>query len=133
MEMGLFCNETLFKQHNVPLPTDWASLLNAINVFKSKNIIPISASLGAEAHYYFDHLIMAVGGAKAMNVNPKSDAEIPESWVKGLGLLKVLYDAGAFPAEYRLHGQYRSAPVFPQGGSRHVSGRLLVQRGGSRR
>ena len=96
---GLFCNETLFKQHNVPLPTDWASLLNAINVFKSKNIIPISASLGAEAHYYFDHLIMAVGGAKAMNVNPKSDAEIPESWVKGLGLLKVLYDAGAFPAD----------------------------------
>lgn len=42
---------------------------------------------------------MAVGGAKAMNVNPKSDAEIPESWVKGLGLLKVLYDAGAFPAD----------------------------------
>ena len=34
-----------------------------------------------------------------MNVNPKSDAEIPESWVKGLGLLKVLYDAGAFPAD----------------------------------
>ncbi len=96
---GLFCNVRLFEENNLPLPTDWASLINAIQVFKAKGIIPLSASLGAEAHYYFDHLILAVGGEKAMTANPQTDAEIPDSWTKGLGLLKVLYDAGAFPED----------------------------------
>ena len=96
---GLFCNETLFEEHGVALPTDWNSLMAAIAAFKAKGIIPMSVSLGGEAHYYFDHLILSIGGEKAMAVNPRSEAEIPDSWSRGLSLLKVLYDAGAFPED----------------------------------
>ncbi|MCI8553931.1 MAG: carbohydrate ABC transporter substrate-binding protein [Clostridiales bacterium] len=96
---GLFCNQTLFQEVGVDLPTDWASLMTAIEKFKAAGKIPLSVSLGGEPHYYFDHTILAVGGADAMNHNPRSVEEIPASWSKGLGLLKVLYDAGAFPAD----------------------------------
>lgn len=96
---ALFCNKTLFDKHKVALPDDWASFMAAIKAFKEKKVIPISVSLGGEANYFFDHPILAVGGAEAMLANPKKESEIPESWVKGLSLIKVLNDAGAFPED----------------------------------
>ena len=96
---ALFCNQKLFDEVGANLPTDWASLMDAIQKFKAAGKIPMSVSLGGEPHYYFDHTILAIGGAEAMNHNPKTMEELPQSWVEGLGLLKVLYDAGAFPTD----------------------------------
>ena len=96
---GIFCNKNVFEEAGAALPTDWASLMDAIAKIKAKGKIPLSVSLGGEPHYYFDHSILAVGGAEAMNVNPRSESEIPDSWKQGLSLIKVLYDAGAFPKD----------------------------------
>ena len=96
---GLFCNKTLFAQYNLELPSDWDSFMQAVETFKNNGVIPIAASLGGEAHYFFDHLLLAVGGEEALAVNPTTEAEVPASWAKGLGLLKTLYDAGAFPKD----------------------------------
>ena len=73
---GLFCNKTLFAQYNLELPSDWASFMKAIETFKSNGVIPIAASLGGEAHYFFDHLLLAVGGDEALAVNPTTEAEV---------------------------------------------------------
>lgn len=96
---AIFCNQTLFDEVGAPLPTDWASLMTAIEKFKAAGKIPIAVSLGGEPHYFFDHTILAVGGAEAMNHNPQTEEEIPASWPKGLELIKTLYDAGAFPSD----------------------------------
>ena len=96
---AIFCNRTLFEEVGAPLPTDWESLMTAIEKFKAAGKIPISVSLGGEPHYFFDHTILAVGGAEAMNHNPRTEEEIPASWSEGLGLIKTLYDAGAFPSD----------------------------------
>lgn len=92
----LYCNTRVFEQAGAPLPTDWASLLTAIEKIQAAGKIPMAVSLAGEPHYYFDHLILAVGGDRAMAVNPQSMDEVPDSWIQGLSLLPELYAVGAF-------------------------------------
>lgn len=96
---GLFCNKKLFDRYDLALPSDWNSFMTAIRTFRDNGVIPIAASLGGEAHYFFDHLLLAVGGDEALAVNPTTEAQVPGEWAKGLDLLKTLYDAGAFPKD----------------------------------
>lgn len=93
---ALYCNTRVFEEAGAALPTDWASLLTAIEKIQAAGKIPMAVSLAGEPHYFFDHLILSVGGEKAMAVNPKSMDEVPDSWVRGLSLLHELYAAGAF-------------------------------------
>lgn len=93
---GIYCNKELFDKYNVPLITDWDSLLYAIDVFNQNGIIPISASFVEVPNYWIEHSILAVSGISRHSVNPKSAEEVPAEWSEGLGLLHDLYERNAF-------------------------------------
>jgi len=42
---GLFCNERLFNEYNLSLPTTWDELMKAVDVFQANGIIPITTSI----------------------------------------------------------------------------------------
>lgn len=93
---GLFCNKDLFDQYNVELPTDWASLVTAIETFKENDIIPIACSLNNVPHYWIEFLMLYAAGEEDYTAIPET---APEGWVKGLETFKTLRDMGAFPAD----------------------------------
>ena len=93
---GLFCNKDLFDQYNVELPTDWDSLVTAIETFKENDIIPIACSLNNVPHYWIEFLMLYAAGEEEYTSIPET---APEGWVKGLETFKTLRDMGAFPAD----------------------------------
>ncbi len=93
---GLFCNKDLFDEYNVELPTDWDSLVTAIETFKENNIIPIAVSLNNVPHYWLEFQLLYTAGADEYATIPET---APESWVKGLEVFKTLRDMGAFPVD----------------------------------
>lgn len=90
---GLFCNEDLFEQCNVEIPTDWNSLVAAIEAFKANDIIPVAVSLNQEPHYWAEHLMLYTAGLDSYKSIPE---EAPADWVKGIETFKTLRDMGAF-------------------------------------
>lgn len=93
---GLFCNTDLFEQYNLELPTDWDSLVKAIETFKENGITPIAVSLNSEPHYWLEHLILYTAGLDSYKSIPET---APEDWAKGVETLKTLRDMGAFPED----------------------------------
>ena len=93
---GLFCNKDLFDKYGVELPTDWDSLVTAIEVFKANGIVPIACSLNNVPHYWIEFLMLYTAGVEEFTQIPET---APESWAKGLDLIKELRDMGAFPVD----------------------------------
>lgn len=93
---GLFCNKDLFDKYKVELPTDWASLVKAIETFKANGIIPIAASLNNVPHYWVEFLMLYTAGEESYTSVPE---KAPAEWVKGLETFKTLRDMGAFPED----------------------------------
>ncbi len=93
---GLFCNKDLFDQYDLELPTDWDSMVTAINTFKENGIIPIACSLNNVPHYWIEFLMLYAAGPDEYTQIPES---APEGWVKGLETFKTLRDLGAFPED----------------------------------
>ena len=93
---GLFCNKDLFDQYNVAIPTDWDSLVTAVETFKENGIIPIACSLNNVPHYWVEHTMLYSAGVDEFQTTPET---APESWVKGLETIKTLRDMGAFPED----------------------------------
>lgn len=93
---GLFCNKDLFDQYGLELPTDWEKMVTAIETFKANGIVPIAVSLNNVPHYWVEFLLLSAAGPDSYSVVPK---EVPEEWVKGLDMFKVLRDMGAFPED----------------------------------
>jgi len=93
---GLFCNKDLFDQYGLALPTDWDSLVTAIETFKANDIIPIACSLNNVPHYWIEFLMLYAAGTDEFVTIPET---APEGWAAGLSLFKTLRDMGAFPAD----------------------------------
>lgn len=93
---GLFCNKDLFDQYDVEIPTDWASLVKAIETFKANDIIPFAVSLNNVPHYFVEYLMLYTAGEEGYKSVPD---KAPAEWVKGLETLKTLRDMGAFPED----------------------------------
>lgn len=94
---GLYCNRKLFEDNGLTYPKTWDEFMNCINTFAAAGITPISVSMGAEPHYWFEHLLLAAGGTDALSKNITNVADAPASWTTGFDLCKTLYDAKAFP------------------------------------
>lgn len=93
---GLFVNKELFEQYGLELPTTWANLEKAVEVFKANGIVPFAGPI-AQSHYMIEHFIYASAGAEGhQNV---LDGDVPASWVDGLNNIKALYDNGAFAVD----------------------------------
>ena len=93
---GLFCNKDLFDQYNLELPTDWDSLVTAIETFKENDIIPIACSLNNVPHYWIEFLMLYSSGVDEFTTIPTT---APGGCAEGLSLFKTLRDMGAFPAD----------------------------------
>lgn len=93
---GLFCNKDLFDQYKVEIPTDWDSLVKAIETFKANGIIPIACSLNNVPHYWVEFLMLYAAGEDSYTSVPE---KAPGEWVKGLEMFKTLRDMGAFPED----------------------------------
>ena len=93
---GLYCNKDLFDQYGLELPTDWASLTEAISVFNENDIIPIACSLNNVPHYWIEFLMLYAAGEEGYKTVPET---APQDWVTGLNTFKTLRDLGAFPED----------------------------------
>lgn len=93
---GLIVNKDLFDQYNLELPTTWENLIIAIETFSKTDIVPIAVSFSDEPHYWIEHLILSYGGVQEHRKNLEPGVEAPESWAKGLDLLKELDTKEAF-------------------------------------
>lgn len=103
---GVFCNKALFESAGVALDDikTWDGLMGAIEKFNAKGITPISISLGAIPHYFYDFLMLSNMGTTEYNKFSLADSvkaitDIPESAIGGIALIKDLYDAKAFAAD----------------------------------
>ncbi|MDL2206728.1 extracellular solute-binding protein [Eubacteriales bacterium OttesenSCG-928-N13] len=93
---GLFVNKDLFDQFDLELPTDWAKLELAVATFKENGIVPIAVSLSDIPHYILEFCILSAGPASEHQAKPLSGEAVPESWIKGMEVLRKLNEMGAF-------------------------------------
>ena len=93
---GLYVHTDLFEQYNAPLPKDWASLLEAIRIFRENGIIPIAISLSDIPHYLAEMSVLACATREEQQARPKTYEEVPASWLEAMGVIRELAEAGAF-------------------------------------
>ena len=93
---GLFVHTDLFEQYGAPLPKDWASLLEAIKIFRENGIIPIAISLSDIPHYLAEMSLLACASKEDLAARPKTFEEVPASWLEAMSLIRELAEAGAF-------------------------------------
>ena len=93
---GLYIHTDLFEQYGAPLPEDWASLLEAIRIFRENGIVPIAISLSDIPHYLAEMSLLACASREELQTRPKSFEEVPASWLEAMGVIRELAEAGAF-------------------------------------
>lgn len=93
---ALILRTDIFNACGAPLPTDWASLTEAIRIFREQDIIPISASLSDIPHYVAEMALLATATPEEQQARPKNLDEVPESWERAMEVIRELYDMGAF-------------------------------------
>lgn len=91
---GLFCNKDIFDQYGVEIPTDWDSLVNAIQIFRANNVTPIAVALNHVPHYWIEFLLLYAAGPDGYTTVP---AAADADWARGLLMFKELREMGAFP------------------------------------
>lgn len=94
---GLFANTDLFEAFGAPLPDTWEHLEQAIAIFREAGIVPIAVSLSDIPHYLAECAVLAASTPSDFTARPASIDEVPESWLRGMELIRRLYTLGAFP------------------------------------
>ncbi len=107
---GLYCNTDLFTAHQLPLPTNWEALEEAIAVFSQAGITPIAASMTEVPHYWIEHMILSAGGSSNHRLNPYQ--YVPENWVNALAEMVSLYEMGGFSPNTLTYGNAQAVEEF---------------------
>ncbi len=93
---ALFVNADLFERYGLDLPTDWAKMETAICTFREADIVPISVSLSDIPHYIAEFAMLSSGIPQEYTARPTALADVPDSWYRGMELIRRLYEIGAF-------------------------------------
>ena len=93
---GLYVNEDLFEEYGLPLPTDWTSFVQAVEVFRENGIVPVACALSNVPHYWLEYLLLYTAGEEDY-LEPGS--EPPESWLRAVELFGTLREMGTFPED----------------------------------
>ena len=93
---GLFVNADLFEQYNIPLPTTWEKLEDAVRRFNEAGVVPIAVSLSDIPHYLAECAVLSCATAREYAARGK---DVPQSWVDGMARVRRLYELGAFPTD----------------------------------
>lgn len=96
---GLFVNRDLFEACGAPLPDTWEHLEEAVAIFNDAGIVPIAVSLSDIPHYLAECAVLAASSAEDYAARPETLNDVPESWARGMALVRRLYALGAFPAD----------------------------------
>lgn len=94
---GLFVNTDLFDRYDAPLPDTWAHLEEAIAIFNEAGVLPIAVSLSDIPHYLAECAVLAAATPRDFTARPTRIDEVPQSWYRGMELIRRLYALGAFP------------------------------------
>ena len=112
---GLLVNTELFEAAGISLPETWEGLLEAVRGFRERGIVPISVSLTEAPHYLAEMVIQACATPEEQQARPRTFEEVPKSWIRGMGLLRELYEAGAFPENAALIDDRSAGELFHSG------------------
>ena len=96
---GLFVNADLFEQYDLPLPDTWAHLEDAVAGFAAAGIVPIAVSFSDIPHYLAECAVLAEATPEEYVARPAAVEEVPDSWLRGMALIRRLYELGAFPPD----------------------------------
>jgi raffinose/stachyose/melibiose transport system substrate-binding protein len=102
----------LFERYGLDLPTTWEKLEIAVAKFHEEGIVPIAVSLSDRPHYIAEFCILAAGSPSEHLARPKTMSDLPQSWIKGMELLRTLYTMHAFPANVNATTQAASSELF---------------------
>ena len=94
---GLFLNKDIFAKYNVPIPKTYEELLDAVEIFKANDIIPIAYNATPEGSYIYQNIVMKLGGKGEVEEPFDAKGNLKPSFLDGLNIMKELYNAGAFP------------------------------------
>lgn len=109
---GLFINTDLFERYGVELPTNWEKLEAAIDRFNQVGIVPISVSLSDIPHYLTEMCLLVSSSPEDYAVRPGTLEEVPDSWMKGMALIRHLYEMGAFAPNANATTEEMSSQLF---------------------
>lgn len=91
---GVFMNTDVFANAEIAIPTDWATLNDAIAKLKEKGITPFVAGFADGAEYWLDEMILSEGGVAEHSAVPSKG--VVSSWQRAVNDIKKLYNDGAF-------------------------------------
>ena len=94
----LFVNTDLFEKYNVKIPQNYEELINAVELFKKHDIIPIAYNSLAEGTFLYQNVIAMLGGKEDAE-NPFENGGVKACYVDAMKYIKELYDRGAFPKD----------------------------------
>lgn len=94
----LFVNTDLFDKYNVKIPQNFEELINAVELFKKYDIIPIAFNTLAEGTFLYQNITAMVGG-KEDTENPFDSGKVKACYTNAMKYIKELYDRDAFPKD----------------------------------
>ncbi len=94
---GVFMNKDVFEKAQVAIPTDWATLNDAIAKLKEKGVTPFAAGFADGAEYWLDEMILSEGGIGEHSAVPSKG--VVNSWERAVNDIKKLYNNGAFNSD----------------------------------
>ncbi|WP_174818614.1 extracellular solute-binding protein [Paenibacillus kobensis] len=116
----LFYNQSILEQNGLQVPKTWDELLHAVDVLKGNKMTPIA--LGNKAAWLaqssiFSSLADRVTGTEwFLKAAAQDGAKFTDpEFVKALGYMKQLGDAGAFPAGFNAMDNTQMEQYFAQG------------------
>lgn len=92
---ALFINRDLFEKYNVPIPTTYEELKDAVKIFRENDIVPIAYNSLAEGTYLFQNMVALLAG-KEITENPQHP-DFGYYYKKAMAYMQELYRIGAFP------------------------------------
>lgn len=93
---ALYLNKDIFEKNEIALPTDWATLQDAIIKLKEKGITPFAAGFADGGGYWIDEMVLSEGGIAEHSTLPVKG--VITSWTRAIKDIKNFYNAGAFSA-----------------------------------
>ena len=100
---GLFVNKKVLEDCGIELPGadyTWDQFLADCEIIRDQGYTPIACSLGQIPHYWFEYCIFNNGVVASHAKVPETASDaIAQNWIAGLNDIKMLYDAGFFPAD----------------------------------
>lgn len=95
----LFINKDLFEEYSAPIPTDYSTLKQDIEIFNKNGIVPIAYNSTAEGSYLYQNIAMSIGGKNIEK--PFATGTIDKCYIDAMYIMRELYNLGAFPDNNR--------------------------------